>query len=94
VRARAEDAVARLIRERFDVAVLDPPRQGCAPPVVEAVFGRMAPPRAIYVSCNPDALAEELPRIRAAGYEVDAVEPVDMFPHTGHIEVVVTLGRR
>jgi 23S rRNA (uracil1939-C5)-methyltransferase len=94
VRGRVEDALGRLIGERFDVAVLDPPRQGCAPAVVETVFERISPPRAIYVSCNPDALAGELPRIRAAGYDIETVEPVDMFPHTGHIEVVVTLRRR
>lgn len=94
VRARAEDAVARLAGERFDRVVIDPPRQGCAPQVVDAVFGRMSPPRAIYVSCNPEALAGELPRIRALGYEAASVEPVDMFPHTAHVEVVVTLHRR
>jgi 23S rRNA (uracil1939-C5)-methyltransferase len=94
VLGRAEEALARAIGEPFDLAVLDPPRQGCAPAVIEAVFDRMSPPRAIYVSCNPEALAGELPRIRAAGYDVEAVEPVDMFPHTGHLEVVVTLRRR
>lgn len=93
VRARVEDAMARLARERFDVAVLDPPRQGCAPAVLEAVFERLSPPRAIYVSCNPEALAAELPPIRAAGYSVEAVQPVDMFPHTEHIETVVSLKR-
>jgi 23S rRNA (uracil1939-C5)-methyltransferase len=86
--------VARLAGERFDRVVIDPPRQGCAPQVVDAVFGRMSPPRAIYVSCNPEALAGELPRIRALGYEAASVEPVDMFPHTAHVEVVVTLHRR
>ena len=93
IRARAEDALARLARERFALVVLDPPRQGCAPAVLEAVFEHIAPPRAVYVSCNPGALAAELPPILAAGYTVEAVQPVDMFPHTEHIEAVVTLSR-
>jgi 23S rRNA (uracil1939-C5)-methyltransferase len=74
--------------------VLDPPRQGCAPPVIEAVFRGIVPARAVYVSCNPESLAGELPAIVAAGYAITRVQPVDMFPHTEHIETVVTLDRR
>lgn len=91
VRARVEDALRRCARERFDAVVLDPPRQGCPPAVIDAVFGALAPPWAVYVSCNPEALATELPRIVRAGYCIQHVQPVDMFPHTMHIEVVVTL---
>ena len=94
VAARAEDALPSLARQAFDVVVLDPPRQGCPPAVLDAVFGRLAPPRAIYVSCNPESLAEELPGILQCGYEVSAVQPVDMFPHTPHVEAVVVLDRR
>ena len=74
--------------------VLDPPRQGCAPEVIAAVFARLAPPRVVYVSCNPAALAEELPAIVAAGYRVTSVQPVDMFPHTPHVEAVAVFDRR
>ena len=91
--ARVEDALPSLERRRADVVVLDPPRQGCPPRVLEAVFGRLAPPRAIYVSCNPEALAAELPAILAHGYQVASVQPVDMFPHTLHIEAVAVLDR-
>jgi 23S rRNA (uracil1939-C5)-methyltransferase len=75
-------------------AVLDPPRQGCAPAVIDAVFRGLAPRRAVYVSCNPESLAAELPAIVDAGYAIARVQPVDMFPHTDHVETVVTLDRK
>jgi 23S rRNA (uracil1939-C5)-methyltransferase len=90
--ARVEDALQRLRREAFDVVVLDPPRQGCPPAVLRDVFSRLRAPRVVYVSCNPEALATELPSIIGAGYGIERVQPVDMFPHTTHIETVVTLG--
>ena len=52
-----------------------------------------APPRVVYVSCNPDALAHELPAIGAAGYALTRAHLVDMFPHTEHIEAVVQFDR-
>jgi 23S rRNA (uracil1939-C5)-methyltransferase len=57
------------------------------------VFEQMRPPRAVYVSCNPEALAAEMPVILKAGYRAARVQPVDMFPHTNHIETVVTFTR-
>jgi 23S rRNA (uracil1939-C5)-methyltransferase len=93
-RQRVEDALLRLQRERFDVIVLDPPRQGCAPEVIERVFRRLKPARVVYVSCNPEALASEVPAILDSGYNIDRLQPVDMFPHTTHIETVVTFSRR
>lgn len=92
--ARVEDALRRLHRDAFDLVILDPPRQGCAPQVLEGVFGRIQAPRVVYVSCNPEALAAEMPGILQEGYQVDRVQPVDMFPHTTHIETVVTFSRR
>jgi 23S rRNA (uracil1939-C5)-methyltransferase len=77
-----------------DVVILDPPREGCTPQVVDQVFGRLRPARAIYISCNPEALARDLARIAAAGYTIGALQPVDMFPHTEHVETVVTLSAR
>jgi 23S rRNA (uracil1939-C5)-methyltransferase len=91
---RVEQALRDLARQRVDAAILDPPRQGCAPPVIDLVFGRLSPPRAVYVSCHAESLARELPRITASGYQVTAVRPVDMFPHTPHVEVVVVLDRQ
>ncbi len=93
INARTEQAIRDLERQAVDAVVLDPPRQGCAPAVIDAVFGRLAPPRVVYVSCNPAALAEELPGIVAAGYRVRSVQPVDMFPHTPHVEAVAVFDR-
>jgi 23S rRNA (uracil1939-C5)-methyltransferase len=61
--------------------------------VIDGVFRQLAPPRAIYVSCNPEAFADELPVIVSAGYRLTRVLPVDMFPHTHHVELVATLDR-
>jgi 23S rRNA (uracil1939-C5)-methyltransferase len=91
--ARVEDALARVGREPWDVVVLDPPRDGCAPSVLATVFERIEPALAVYVSCNPSALARELPGILKRGYRVDRLQAVDMFPHTEHVEAVVTLAR-
>jgi 23S rRNA (uracil1939-C5)-methyltransferase len=93
VAARVEDALARAAKESWDAVVLDPPRQGCPPAVIDTVFERIRPARAVYVSCNPGALAKELPVILKAGYRVTRVQPVDMFPHTDHIETVVSFAR-
>jgi 23S rRNA (uracil1939-C5)-methyltransferase len=93
IAARVEDAIARVSREPCDAVVLDPPREGCAPRVRSAVFGQIRPPRSVYVSCNPEALASELPETLKSGYRVERVQAVDMFPHTEHIETVVTLRR-
>jgi 23S rRNA (uracil1939-C5)-methyltransferase len=77
----------------FDAAVLDPPRGGCSPAVLRAVFGSLAPRLAVYVSCNPDTLARDLAEAVKHGYEIQSIQPVDMFPHTAHIETVVVLTR-
>ncbi len=91
--ARVEDMLPRLSADRWDAVVLDPPRQGCPPAVLAAVFETIAPPRAVYVSCNPDALAQDLPVILKAGYLVTHLQAVDMFPHTDHIETVAVFTR-
>jgi 23S rRNA (uracil1939-C5)-methyltransferase len=90
IAARVEDALARVEKQAWDAVVLDPPRQGCPATVLSAVFERIRPRRAVYVSCNPEALAKELPVILKTGYRVARVQPVDMFPHTDHIETVMT----
>lgn len=92
--ARVEDALPRLSRRRYDAVILDPPREGCPPQVLRTAAQRIAPERLILVSCNPDALARELTVAFESGYAAELVQPVDMFPHTAHIEVVAVLARR
>jgi 23S rRNA (uracil1939-C5)-methyltransferase len=90
---RVEDALARTGKDPWDAVVLDPPRQGCPPAVIAGVFERIRPARVVYVSCAPDALAKELPVILQTGYRIARVQPVDMFPHTDHIETVMAFAR-
>lgn len=90
--ARPVETALRSLRDA-DAVVLDPPREGCARIVIQEVFRRMKPTTAVYVSCNPEALAVDLGRILASGYKVVSIQPVDMFPHTAHIETVVVLKR-
>ena len=90
IRARVEEAVVRL-RGRFDAVVLDPPRQGCPRAVLEAVGARLRPRRIVLVSCAPEALARELAQLARLRYASRPVQPVDMFPHTPHIEAVAVL---
>jgi 23S rRNA (uracil1939-C5)-methyltransferase len=77
------------ITQTPDLLVIDPPRVGMHKDVVEQVL-RLAPPRIVYVSCNPATLARDLGMMKAA-YRVIEVQPVDMFPHTFHIEAVALL---
>lgn len=74
---------------RPDVLIVDPPRAGLHKDVV-AQIANLAPERFVYVSCNPQTQARDLERLRDA-YRIDAVQPVDMFPHTPHVENVVRL---
>lgn len=94
IAARVEDTVRAQSRRVWDGVILDPPRQGCSDEVLEAVFQEMQPRRVIYVSCNPEALAAELPGIVACGYRLETFRAVDMFPHTDHVEAVAILTRR
>ncbi len=76
----------------FDGVVLDPPRRGCHPAVLEEL-ARLAPPRLVYISCHPGILGRDLPPLLRAGYRLELVQPVDLFPQTPHIEAVVVLAR-
>ncbi len=84
-----------LIREYGvpDVVIIDPPRGGTHPKTVESL-AELAPPKIIYVSCNPPILARDLQILCKDIYTLKAVQPVDMFPHTGHIETVVLLEKK
>lgn len=76
-----------------DVVVVDPPRKGCGKELLDAV-AKMAPKRIVYVSCDPSTLARDLGILSEQGYEVLEVQPVDMFPHTSHVETCVLLQRK
>lgn len=94
-RGRAEDLLPRLAREgsRFELAVVDPPREGCHPRVLEALVRGLATRTVVYVSCEPETLARDLAVLEGLGLRTDEVVPVDMFPHAYHIEAVARLVR-
>ena len=73
-----------------DVVVLDPPRKGCTPEVIEFLSKRNVK-HIVYVSCDPDTLARDCKMFADLGYTIGEVDPVDMFPRTGHVESVVCL---
>ena len=75
-----------------DVVILDPPRAGIHPSVADVIL-KAAPDRMVYVSCNPASQARDL-AILCRDYTITAVQPVDMFPHTMHVENVVALKRK
>lgn len=85
-----DDFVAR--HGRPDVIITDPPRAGMDQPVVETIL-KAAPDRIVYVSCNPATQARDLLWLEEM-YRVEKIQPVDMFPHTHHVENVVLLKRR
>lgn len=77
----------------FDVIVLDPPRAGLHPKAREAAIAH-APKKIVYVSCNTSTFARDLGEFLSAGYELRTVQPVDLFPHTAHIETVALLQKK
>ena len=85
---------AKFIAEhgRPDVIIADPPRAGMHPDVVKVILDA-APRRLVYVSCNPASQARDL-AMMAGSYDIEAVQPVDMFPHTQHVENVCKLVRK
>ncbi|WP_099157685.1 23S rRNA (uracil(1939)-C(5))-methyltransferase RlmD [Virgibacillus ndiopensis] len=76
-----------------DVIVVDPPRKGCDEELLKAMID-MGPKRIVYVSCNPSTLARDLRILEDEGYETKEVQPVDMFPQTGHVENVCWLEKK
>ncbi|KKW32559.1 MAG: RumA: predicted 23S rRNA mehtyltransferase [Candidatus Uhrbacteria bacterium GW2011_GWA2_53_10] len=78
---------------KFKVMVLDPPRAGLHPSAREAIAAH-APEKIVYVSCNTATLARDMGEFMKKGYELRSVQPVDMFPHTAHIETVSVLQRK
>lgn len=75
-----------------DLVVLDPPRAGFSAKVMRRIIETEAK-RIVYVSCNPTTLAPNAAQLVEAGYQLDLVQPVDMFPHTPHVECITVLNR-
>ncbi|MCY8234835.1 23S rRNA (uracil(1939)-C(5))-methyltransferase RlmD [Priestia endophytica] len=73
-----------------DTLVVDPPRKGCDEALLNTIID-MKPNRVVYVSCNPGTLARDLQVLEEGGYKTVEVQPVDMFPHTTHVECVASL---
>lgn len=72
--------------------VIDPPRKGCSEAFLDQLFA-FAPASVVYVSCDPATQMRDLRRFREAGYEIEVIQPFDLFPQTRHLECVVTLSR-
>lgn len=89
---KAEEVVPKLYKEgkTANVVVVDPPRKGCENSVLDTIVS-MEPERVVYVSCNPSTLARDLAYLDERGYSCTEVQPVDMFPHTMHVECVAKL---
>ncbi|WP_456282953.1 23S rRNA (uracil(1939)-C(5))-methyltransferase RlmD [Bacillus sp. JZ34] len=83
----AEVVIPKWYKEgiKADTLVVDPPRKGCDEALLRTIL-EMKPKRVVYVSCNPGTLARDLRVLEDGGYETLEVQPVDMFPHTSHVE--------
>lgn len=86
------EKVVPQLNESFDMVILDPPRSGCKPELIQAIT-KKTPRCIIYVSCNPSTLARDLALFNMSGYLINEVQPIDMFPQTQHVETVVVLYR-
>ena len=91
----AEKVIPELYEQgvKADVVVVDPPRKGCDQLLLNTLV-EMQPQRIVYVSCNPSTLARDLKYLTEHGFEAKEVQPVDMFPWTGHVEAVVLIERK
>lgn len=91
----AEDAGSFMRRcaaegQSVDVLLMDPPRAGSTPEFLDAALA-LAPARIVYISCNPETQVRDVAYLQHGGYVLDRIQPVDMFPHTDHVENVVSM---
>lgn len=78
--------------QKADVVFMDPPRAGSDEAFLSSLV-RLSPKRVVYISCNPETQARDLEYLVKQGYQVQTMQPVDMFPHTNHVETVVLLSK-
>ncbi|SDP17774.1 tRNA (Uracil-5-)-methyltransferase [Clostridium gasigenes] len=91
----AEEKIQELLDQgvKPDTIVVDPPRKGCDIKLLEAI-AQAKPKNVVYISCDPSTLARDLKILTEKGFKAGKIQPVDMFPHTPHIECVVKLKRK
>lgn len=87
MRAMAEE------NEKADVVLMDPPRAGSDEQFLSSLL-KLSPNKVVYISCNPETQQRDLRYLSNHGYKVEKIQPVDMFPHTNHIETVVSLSKK
>lgn len=89
---KSEEVMKRLVEKgvKPDVVFVDPPRKGCHQEFLESLV-EVSPDKIVYISCNPSTLQRDLKYLNGEDYKVSPVTPVDLFPHTNHIEAVVLL---
>ncbi|MBB5325014.1 23S rRNA (uracil-5-)-methyltransferase RumA [Anoxybacillus tepidamans] len=88
---KAEELLPKWVKEGWkpDVVIVDPPRTGCDDALLRTIL-QVKPQTVVYVSCNPSSLARDIDTL-SKRYRVDYIQPVDMFPHTSHVECVAKL---
>lgn len=79
--------------EKIDAVIMDPARVGSDIPFLSSLV-KLSPKKVVYVSCNPETLARDLVYLSKNGYKVKKIQPIDMFPHTDHVETVVLLEKK
>ena len=91
---KSEDIIKKLISQnvKLDAVIVDPPRKGCEESFLRDLAA-MDIEKIVYVSCNPATLARDMEIMRGLGYKLGAVQPVDMFPGTYHVEVITLLSK-
>jgi 23S rRNA (uracil1939-C5)-methyltransferase len=90
ITADVNEFLKREEKREYDLVVIDPPRAGCHPDVVKSLI-KLRPKKLVYISCNPTTLARDVKDFVGEGYSLDRVVPIDLFPHTFHIEAACRL---
>ena len=94
INGKVENKIRDILeKENPEIVILDPPRIGCNKKVLESIIDSNVK-KIIYVSCNPNTLVRDLEILNNGGHEIKSIQPIDMFPHSYHVECVASLERR